>query len=424
MQSKNKNTFPKKSSIPLTKKQKRARRGRRFLRVFITVSVLIIALHIGLPHILLTYANKKMANMPEYIGHTDALRMNLFTGTVTIIGTTLKKRGGEIPVPFIDVKKLKVTIDWKALFKGRVVALITVDDFDVNFVKGPTKATSQSKVDKEWIELFDDFIPIEINRVKVNNGSVHYRDYHSNPKIDIFMDKIYVVGENLSTVKDTSKVLPATVKVTANAYGGTLAVNTKVDPLNTIPTFDVNAELKNLPLTYLNSFLKAYAKMDVQKGTFSVYAEAAAKDGKIKGYAKPFIKDLDVIDDRERKDMPFKDQVIESLVEVVAWIFENKKTDRVATKVELEGSIKNPDISVWGIIGETLVNAFIEALIPTIENSININAIGTEDDKNFLEKIFDKDKKSKKNKKNKKPANKKKTKKKPISKKENGSGNN
>jgi hypothetical protein len=383
----------------LTKKQKRARHGRRFLRVFITISALIILLHIFAPMILLAVINKEMANMKEYTGHINALQFNLFTGQVTVKEFTMKKKGGKIPVPFVDVDRLWVGIDMKAVWHKRIVAKIEVDNFQLNFVKGPTKETSQTSVDKSWIDYFDKLIPIDINILKVNDGNIHYRDFHSNPRVDVYLDKFYVVGENLSTVKDTTKALPASLKVTANAYGGSLDVNSKVNIFQQgIPDFDVNAELKNLPLTYINNFLRAYAKLDVQKGTFSVYSEAACKDGLLKGYVKPLVKDLDVIDTRERKGMPLKDQIIESLVEVVAWIFENKKTKNVATKVEFSGRINKPYISIWGIIGETLINAFIEALMPTLENSININTVGTEDDKNFLEKIFDPNGKHKKNK--------------------------
>jgi hypothetical protein len=386
----------------LTKKEKRRRHGRRFLRVFVVISVLIILIHIFAPMIALHFINKKMANMPEYTGHIDALQINLFTLQATVNGFTLKKKSGEIPVPFVDMSRCWVGLDWKALLHKRIVGKVEVDNFALNFVKGPTKATTQTKIDKSWIDYFDKMMPIDINRMQVNNGEVHYRDFHSYPKIDVFMDNIYVTAENLSTVKDTTKILPASAKVTANLYGGSLEVNAKANVFKKgIPDFDVNAEIKNLPLTYLNNFLKAYAKMDVQKGTFSVYAEAAAKDGKIKGYAKPLIKDLQMINSQERKGMPVKDQIIESLVDVVAWIFKNKKTERLGTKVDLEGSIVHPQISVWGMIGEVLVNAFIEALMPSLENTININSVGTEDDKNFLQKIFEPDKKKNKHKKDK-----------------------
>src|SRR5687767_12097777 len=99
----------------LTKKQRRARRGRRFLRVFITMSVLIILLHIFFPMILLAVVNKEMANMPEYTGHIKSIQLNLFTGQLTIKEFTMKKKGGKIPVPFVDVDRLWVGVDMKAL---------------------------------------------------------------------------------------------------------------------------------------------------------------------------------------------------------------------------------------------------------------------------------------------------------------------
>lgn len=392
----------------LTKKQKRGRHGRRFLRVFAVISSIIILLHIFAPMIVLHFANKKMANMPEYTGHLNGLQFNLFTLQATFTGFTLKKKGGEIPVPFVDVERMWIGLDWKALWNKRIVGKVEVDDFALNFVKGPTKATTQTKIDKSWMEYFDKMIPVDINRLRINNGEVHYRDFHSTPKIDVFIDNIYVTAENLSTVKDTTKILPASIKMTANTYGGSLAINAKVNVFKQgIPDFDVNAEIKNLNMRNLNNLLKAYAKIDVNRGKFSVYAEAAAKDGTLKGYAKPIIKDLDIISPEERKGMPVKDQIIESLAEAGAWILENKKTDQVGTKIQFEGSLVKPDVSVWGIVGETLINAFIEALAPSLENTVNIANVGIKHKKNFLEKIFDPDKKKNKKEK-KKPVKKKK----------------
>lgn len=63
----------------------------------------------------------------------------------------------------------------------------------------------------------------------------------------------------------------------ADIYGGSATMNMKLDALNKIPTFDFNAELLNLNLVEVNDFLKAYGNFDVQKGTFGLYIEAAAK---------------------------------------------------------------------------------------------------------------------------------------------------
>lgn len=391
--------------IPPTKKQKRRKRFRRFLIVFGVISVFIIVLHIALPAIIRSYLNKEMKKLPDYEGHIDFLSINMFTASASVKGITLKKKSGEVPVPFIDIEQVRFRIDWPALLKGRLVAFIIADHPVINVVKGPTEATTQMKVDKAWREFADRMIPLDINRLQVNDGEMHYRDYHSYPKVDVFLDEIYVLGENLSTVKDTSGILPATVLVSANAYGGMLGVSVRLDPLDTIPTFDLNAKLMNLPITHLNDLLRAYAKLDVQKGTFSVYTELAARNGRLTGYAKPFIKDLDVIDKKERKHMSQKQQRKESLVEFVAWIFKDKEHDRLATKININGSISRPDISLWGVIGEALINAFMQSLVPTIENTINISTVGKEPKKNFLQRLFEPDKDKPKKKKHKKHKN-------------------
>jgi hypothetical protein len=78
----------------------------------------------------------------------------------------------------------------------------------------------------------------------------------------------------------------------------------------------------------------------------------------------------------------------------VAWVFKNHGKDQLATKVEFEGSLKSPNISVIEIIGQVLYNAFIQALAPSLENSVNISSVdvktGKEEKKpkGFFGKLF------------------------------------
>jgi len=74
------------------------------------------------------------------------------------------------------------------------------------------------------------------------------------------------------------------------------------------------------------------------------------------------------------KEKPLK-IAYEAVVEAVAWIFKNHNKEQLATKVEFEGNIKNPNIDIWYLIGQVLKNAFIQALYPSLENSVNINSV-------------------------------------------------
>jgi len=150
----------------------------------------------------------------------------------------------------------------------------------------------------------------------------------------------------------------------------------------------------------LNEFFQAYAKVDVNKGTFGLYTEVAAKDGKFKGYVKPLIQDLDILGKEDRNDNIFR-KIWEGLAGGIGEIFQNQSKDQVATKIPFEGLLKNPDTDTWEAIAQILQNAFIRAIQPSIDQEINIQTVdqAKAKKKTFLQKVFgkkDKDNKEKK----------------------------
>jgi hypothetical protein len=171
----------------------------------------------------------------------------------------------------------------------------------------------------------------------------------------------------------------------------------KLNVLSKTPVFDCKAELVALDITQLNNFLQAYAGFDVKQGKISVYVEAATKDNVVTGYVKPIVKDLKVVNWEKDKDHPLK-IAWEAIIGGVAWVFKNHHKDQLATKVEFEGQLKSPDFNIWEIIGQVLHNAFIQALYPSIENSISIQSVADAEKnkpKTFLGKLFGKGKKKK-----------------------------
>jgi hypothetical protein len=357
-------------------KKKTHHKKRRTLWIILaSLVVVVIAVRLWLPSLILKEVNKKLKNdIDGYTGSVDDIDLFILAGSYSIKGVELNKTGGKIPVPFFAADEIDLSVEWRALFKGEIVGEIEVQKPVLNYVKGPTKATTQTSIDKDWTEVVDELMPLRINRFEATEGEIHYRDFHSKPKVDLEMTNVFVVATNLTNVNDEEKLLPSTVTGTADLYEGTVKLNMKINPLQKTPTFDLNAELTTMELKNLNDFLRAYGNFDVQKGTFSVYAEAATRDNKIVGYAKPIIKDIKVAEWKKEEEGNIFQKAWESLVGFAAWVFKNQSKDQLATQVEFEGSIKNPDVDTWSIIGETLQNAFIKALVPSIENSISIGS--------------------------------------------------
>jgi hypothetical protein len=364
--------------------------------------IILTGLRIALPYILLNYVNKQLTMIDGYTGHVNDIDVALYRGAYTIKQIKLDKTGGKVPVPFFAADIIDLSVQWKALLKGRIVAEIEVERPTLNFVSGPSKATSQTDIDNDWTKVVDNLLPVKLNRFQVNNGKIHYRDFHSSPRVNIEAGEVHILAENLTNAGQIKNTLPSTVKASATVYNGTVNLDMKINPLTAIPTFDLNARLSPVKITAMNDFLQAYGNFDAETGTISMYCEAAAKDKKITGYVKPIIKDLKVANWKEDKKNLGK-KVWESIVDAVGWVLTNKRKDQIATTAEFTGNIDTPDVNTWVIIGQLLRNAFIQALYPALENSINLHSVDKKEDKQtLLERIFEGGKDKKKSNKDKK----------------------
>jgi hypothetical protein len=299
--------------------------------------------------------------------------------------------------PFFGASVIDLSVEWKALFHGAFVGEMEFDDATLEFTKDKVEPSHLKKDSSSFKGLKKDLMPMQVNRFEVNNGKIRYIDPNSKPKVDIAMKNVHILAENLRNSYDSSAVLPAKIQATAEVYDGRIAVNMKSNPLAESPTFDVNAEAKDINLVKLNEFFQAYAKVDVNKGTFGLYTEVAAKNGKFDGYVKPLIKHLDVLGKEDRKDNIFQ-KLWEGFVGTVGDVFTNQPKSQFATKVPLKGSIKSPDANMWYAITEIAQNAFVQALQPAIDHEIsiaNVDAPKPEEKKTFLQKIFGKKDKNK-----------------------------
>lgn len=98
----------------------------------------------------------------------------------------------------------------------------------------------------------------------------------------------------------------------------------------------------------------------------------AAADGAFRGYVKPFFESLEVFRlKEEEEDNPFR-LAWEAIVEGVGKLLENAKKDQVATRIPLEDTLDEPDVGLWATVTELLRNAFIQALVQGLEDSISL----------------------------------------------------
>jgi len=374
---------------------------KRNVQVILGIVVLLVILRLILPYVVLRYTNNVLAHMHGYYGHIRDIDIALYRGAYKVNDMYLNKvdSASGKQTDFFRVKNIDLSVEWRALFHGKLVGEMEFNDPTLIFTKDRVELGDVKKDTNDFRKVLKDFMPLKVNSFQVNNGSLHYTDNTSSARVDISLKKIRLLALNLKNVVDSNKTLPSTITATAAAYEGNMQLNMKLNPLAPAATFDMNAEVQHVNLVLLNDFLKAYGKFDVHKGNFGLYSEMAAKNGQFKGYVKPLIKDLDVVGPEDRHDSFFH-KIWETIVGGAGEVFRNHKKDQVATKVPLEGNFKDPKIGTLDAIWEVIRNAFIQALLPSVDNQIDINSVGTEDKdehKNIFQKIFGrKDKKEKK----------------------------
>lgn len=384
----------------MTKRTRKFRLTRTW-KIIAVIVLLLVILRLLLPSIVLKYCNKSLAEMLGYYGHVEDIDIALYRGAYQINNMYLNKLDSATgrQTDFFKVNNIDLSVEWKALFHGSLVGELVFDSPKLIFTKDKAEIGDVKKDTNDFRKILQNFMPLKINRFEVNNGSVHYVDAGATPKVDISLHDAYILAQNLKNTEDNKTALPSPITAHANVYGGTLSLNMKMNALAKKATFDLNADVKNTNLVMLNPFLKAYGGFDVNKGTFGLYTEFAAKDGKYKGYVKPVIKDLDVVGPEDRKDKFFQ-KVWENVVGLAGKILNNPKKDQIATKVPIEGEFGKSNTNIIDAIWELLRNAFIQALMPSIDNQINLSSVGKDDNdhKTLLQKVFGggKDKKDKK----------------------------
>ena len=347
----------------------------KIFRIFLLIVVIsLVAARIALPYYLLRYVQAQVNKIPDYQVKIADLDVHLYRGAYTLKNIQLWKITKNIAVPFYKAKRMDFSIEWSALLHGHVVAKIMVDRPTINFVTDPSGKNEQLTISKEWLEVVKSLYPLNINRMDAHNGEVAFISFKGNPPFKIYVTNAEFEMENMQKATQDNKLLSSSFMFKGDVIGGgTIVVKGKFDPFKKQPTFDLKVELQALKVSRVANFLKHYSDVDVSGGIFSLYGEAAAANGKIDGYVKPFIKNLK-IGNPKKKTNPLN-AIVDGAASVVAKILQNPQQKTIATKINIQGSVNEPDTNILSIIGYLIRHAFIQALLPQVDHSVTMQDV-------------------------------------------------
>ena len=344
----------------------RYRRSRISLGILLGIAALLIAARVAAPSWIERKINARLDRIGDYHGHVEDVSLHLWRGAYELHELTIEKTSGKVPVPLLSAPLVDLSVSWRALFDGGIVATVSFENPQLSLVDGSGGADTQVGTGVDWRQTLEDLLPIRLDEVRINNGVVEFRNFISDPPVDLHATAVNAVVTNLTNVRSADK-RPAEFRATAQILeDAPLQAEAHFDPFGQFDDFSFDVKVDNMQLPKLNNLLRAYLTVDVKSGRGDFVMQLDAKQGQLSGYAKPLLRDLDVIDwKKDRKD-PLK----------LAWkvvaatffgVFKNHGADQFGTRIPIEGRIDDPQLSTLAAIRGILQNAFVKAFEPEFE---------------------------------------------------------
>lgn len=318
--------------------------------------------------------NRGLRQAPGVVGHVDAVHIGLLSATVQAENLSVDQVVEGDTLHALDVDHVTVKLGRRAALHGIVRATVHVE--------GPHITLWRAAMEEERgpmpnvPQVLRQLLPIKLDEVRIARGSVRYRDPSVTPPVDVRMRDIAVTATNLTNREQLKDAMFARVNLQAVPFDeGLLRVGMKVDPLQRKPTFAMTTELSALRVTRLNDLLRAYTRFEASAGQGDVFAEYAASDGRFKGYVKPIFEHLDVHAWENASDTSTLDKFWRNVVGSTLEVLGRGPHEKLGTKVPMEGTFEQPDIDVWYAAVTLARNGFVQAVVPTLERSVNLETV-------------------------------------------------
>jgi hypothetical protein len=345
----------------------------KFSIALVVLIAALVGLRVALPYLVRDEINRQMANLGPYRGQVADVDLHLWRGAYVIEGMQIEKRSGKVPVPLFNAPHIDLSVSWRDLMHGAIVAEVVFDRPMLNLVDGRTEADSQSGRGVDWREQLDRLLPVQLNEVRVHDGTVSFRAFNTKPAVDLKATEVQATILNLTNVRGDSGKRVAEFEARAKVLDESpLETHASFDPFGTLDDFKLDLKVSKLQLRHFNPLLQAYARIDVASGEGEFLMELQATEGALVGYAKPLFRDLNVLswqqDVVEQGDNPLR-LAWEALTGGTAWALKNQRADQFATRVPISGNLKGPTTGKLDALMAILRNAFVEALEPTFEKA-------------------------------------------------------
>lgn len=334
-----------------------------------------VAIRAVMPAIAERYVNRQLVEIGDYTGRVSDVDLALLRGAYTVRNLTIVKADSPAETPFLTLPVMDVSLEWRALLDGELVGELVMRGPQVNLIQGESDEETQLGTGVNWPEQVRRFFPFRFNTAEVRDGTATFRAPGIDADESLTAQHLQVMLRDLTNVHEEQNAAFASVDVRGIVMADApIALHGRLDPNESLPTFDIDFTLERAKVVEVNPWLREFLNVDAESGTFSMYAELAAAEGRFEGYVKPIIENPKIFDITEPAEGPLQ-KAWEALVGLGTQFLKNPETDQVATEVPLSGALENPKADLLATVTNLLRNAFVYAFSHALEHNVGLRDV-------------------------------------------------
>lgn len=228
---------------------------RRLLPLWILLSIglLLILLHLALPHLVRNYLNEKMADMGDYTGHVEDVDLAWWRGAYRVEGLLIEKKDKRVQAPLLKAPAIDIAISWNGILRHReIVGEVVFEQPHLNFVDGGDSGDSQNGEGVDWRDQLDALVPITLNEIRVVDGQLSFRNFSSDPQVHVYASDIQASLYNLTNTDDADGTRTAFFEGKGKLFNqAPIEATASFDPFTDWEDFEVNLRVTGVPLKQL-----------------------------------------------------------------------------------------------------------------------------------------------------------------------------
>ncbi|RDS82773.1 DUF748 domain-containing protein [Dyella monticola] len=329
--------------------------------------VLVLAVvRMLLPHWIHHYLDRRIERMGPYHGAMAEVHLHIWRGSYTIENLRIDKIGAPSNEPFLMAPRTDIAVSYGRLLRGHLRSDVDFYNATVNFIDGKTESERQMGKGVNWSNELNILIPAEVNNIRVHNATVTFRNFISDPRVDLTMSNVNSTVTNLAPEESQRGARMATLHATASILGDApLETQATFDPTNRFGNFHYHIHATGIQLVRVNALARAYTGLDFAAGTGDFTMELNAQNGQLDGYAEPVFKDLKLFswkkDVEQEKKGPIK-LLYEAAAQGVVSLLKGPTNDQLVTKVPISGRIGDSQFgepqAIFNVVHESFVQAY------------------------------------------------------------------